>query len=241
MSNQAEPDISLVILCYQTGEKIHKFLNLVLDNLNALTQNWEIILVANYLEGVPDQTPEVVREIARKNSKIRVVAKPKEGWMGWDARSGLAECRGKTIGIIDGDEQMVAGDIQVAYKMLVEGKYDLVKSFRTVRHDPWIRQVNTRFYNFIFALLFPGYPIWDVNSKPKIFTREAFQKLKLTANDWFLDAEMMIQARRHRLKLGQFPTVFHRAVHRKSFVRFHTIFEFIHNLFRARFQEFFKR
>lgn len=241
MPDKVDPDISLVILCYQTGQKIHAFLNRVIENLDELTPHWEIVLVGNYHEGVPDDTPAVVREIAKNNPKIRAVAKPKEGMMGWDARSGFAECTGKTIAIIDGDEQMVAVDIQKAYKMLVSGGYDLVKPFRTVRYDPWIRQVNTRVYNFIYNLLFPGYPIRDVHSKPKIFTREAFQKIELTANDWFMDAELMIQARRYKMKLGEFPTVFHRAVHRKSFVRFHTIFEFIKNLVRARVCEFFKR
>lgn len=235
------PEISLVILCYQTGTKIYLFLNAVISHLNQITNHWEIILVGNYLPGTEDSddTPKVVREIASQNPKIRAVVKPKEGWMGWDARTGLELCRGKTIGIIDGDEQMVAEDISKAYRMLIDNHLDLVKPYRSVRYDPWIRSLNSYLYNWAYNFLFPGYPVRDVNSKPKIFRREAFEKLKLTSNGWCLDAEMMIQARRYRFKMGEFSTVFYRAFHRKSFVRFSAIFEFVIHLTRFRFKEFF--
>lgn len=236
-----QPDISLVILCYQAGDKIHRFLNAVIEQLDAVTADWEIVLVGNYIPESGDQTPEVVKAIAAKHPKIKAVVKPKEGWMGWDARLGMQACSGNILGIIDGDEQMIAEDIPKAFKMLTSGDYDLVKPYRAIRHDPWIRRVNSSCYNLIYNLLFPGYPIRDVHAKPKLFKREAFSKLVLTANDWFFDAEIMIQARRHRFRLGEFPTVFHRAVHRKSFVRFDAIFEFVSNLIRARLQEFSKK
>jgi len=238
MSN-GEPDISLVILCYQTGHKIHRFLSEVIDSLNTVTINWEIVLVGNYVAGKQDATPDVVREIASKDPRIRAVAKAKRGWMGWDARTGLEQCTGKTIGLIDGDEQMIPQDIAKAYRLLIGERADMVKTYRSKREDPWIRSINSYVYNLIYNLLFPGYLVFDVNSKPKFMTRSAFRAFQLTSEDWFLDAEMMIQARRHRLKLVEFPTVFHRAVNRKSFVRFSAIFEFIRNLMVARWREFF--
>jgi len=99
--------------------------------------------------------------------------------------------------------------------------------------------LNSKIYNFIYNCLFPGYPIHDVHSKPKIFRREVFDSLKLTAKDWFLDAEMLIQCRRYGYRIKQFPTLFKPAAYRKSFVKFDTVFEFFVNLTRARYREFF--
>jgi len=62
--------------------------------------------------------------------------------------------------------------------------------------------------------------------------------MRLTANDWFLDAEMLIQCARLKLKMGEIPVTFDKCVTRESFVRIDAIFEFIKNLLRARIKEF---
>lgn len=232
-------DISVVILCYKAGQRVKTFANLVIHYLNLITTNWEIILVGNYHEGDHDETPQVVREIASTDARVKAVTLIKQGWMGWDARSGLRLCNGKIIAFIDGDEQMVAEDILKAYRLLVSENADIVMPYRRIRYDHWIRRLNSKIYNFIYNVLFPAYPVNDVHAKPKMLKRESFEKLKLTANDWFLDAEIMIQCRRYHFQLKQFPTVFYRSTHRKSFVRFDTIFEFMLNLIKARFLEFF--
>jgi glycosyltransferase involved in cell wall biosynthesis len=234
----SRPDLSVVILCYRSGNKIRSFISRVVENISSVTNNWEIVLVGNYVLGSQDDTPTVVKEISKQNPKIKAVTLPKKGWMGWDLRSGLRECSGNVIALIDGDEQMEANDISKAYRILIDEGFDIVMTYRQIRHDSWMRQLNSRIYNQIFNLLFPAYPIRDVHSKPKVFRREVFNCMKLTADDWFLDAQMMIQVRRYRFRLKQFPTVFHRATQRKSFVKVSTIWEFVINLSKARYYEF---
>jgi len=74
----------------------------------------------------------------------------------------------------------------------------------------------------------------DINSKPKIFTREAYSQMKLQSTDWFIDAEIMIQARALKLKIEKIPVIFSANESRKSFVRFEAIAEFIYNLIKYR-------
>lgn len=69
-------------------------------------------------------------------------------------------------------------------------------------------------------------------------TREAYKKLKLISDDWFIDAEVMIQARRFAFKIGEIPTVFEENIERHSFVKISTILEFIKNLVCYRLREF---
>lgn len=77
----------------------------------------------------------------------------------------------------------------------------------------------------------------DMNAKPKIVTREAYEKLRLESNDWFIDAEIMIQARRHNFRIGEVPTEFYAHKDRPSFISFRAIWEFIKNLIRYRWKE----
>jgi hypothetical protein len=77
----------------------------------------------------------------------------------------------------------------------------------------------------------------DVNSKPKILTRAAYERLRLTADDWFIDAEVMIQARRLRLRVHEIPTTFKGLTSRASFISVASVLEFLVNLVRYRLRE----
>ena len=94
-------EISVVILCYGAGRRIYNFVNRTVKLLDRFITSWEIVLVGNYNEGMDDETPGIVKEIASKNEKIKAVVMPKQGRMGWDARSGLKAATGKYICLID--------------------------------------------------------------------------------------------------------------------------------------------
>jgi glycosyltransferase involved in cell wall biosynthesis len=228
-----------VILCYRAGQRVRTFVGEVISELDRLTTNWEIILVGNYLKGIPDETPQIVRDIASKDDRIKSVTLEKHGMMGWDARSGLVRATGDTIALIDGDGQMLPEDLPKVYTKLKEEDLDLVKTYRQQRYDGFWRKANSRVYNMVFRLLFPGSGIRDVNSKPKIFSRTFLNRLHLQSNDWFLDAEIMIQGRRYKGRIGEIPTVFFESKGRRSFIRPGHILEFLKNLLLARIKEFF--
>ncbi|MBU0580463.1 MAG: glycosyltransferase family 2 protein [Candidatus Margulisbacteria bacterium] len=234
-----QPDISIVILCYHASHGIVPFVEKVVQEIEKHTKNWEIILVGNYLKGSADDTPEIVRNLAQKDPRFIALTLEKKGMMGWDARSGLEKAIGKTIALIDGDGQMPPEDLSKVYSKLIDENLDMVKTYREQRYDGIFRKINSEVYNVVFKILFPGFKVRDVNSKPKIFTQEFFKKLKLTSNDWFLDAEIMIQARRYRCKLGEVSTIFYESQSRKSFIKVKHILEFLKNFLIARIKEFF--
>ena len=237
MSN---PKLSVVVLCYRAGNAVRKFVKDLISCLEKEMDSWEIILVGNYLEGTDDITPQVVREIAEGDVRIRTVARVKKGMMGWDVRSGFAEATGDVIALIDGDGQMNGSDIVRAYRVLRKHSCDIVKTYRIERHDSSYRFFISKVYNLVFQILFGGLKVRDVNSKPKLITRAAYDKLQLKSNDWFVDAEMMIQARRLKFKIIEVPCIFYDLKGRRSFVRIPAILEFIKNLIVARIKEFFE-
>lgn len=229
------PALSVVILCYRSGQKIRRYVQEVIEELEkVLPSRWEIILVGNYLEGVGDETPEVVREIARQDSRIKGITLVKQGMMGWDARIGLKEAGGATIALIDGDGQIAAGDLIRVYKKLKAEDLDLVKTYRFKRYDGLKRRLISWLYNLTFNILFPGRPVRDVNAKPKILRREAYERLELKSNDWFLDAEIMIESRRLKFRIAELPAIFYPSRYRPSLVKGEAILEFVKNMVRAR-------
>ncbi|MBI3305378.1 glycosyltransferase family 2 protein [Candidatus Parcubacteria bacterium] len=235
MSNR--PELSVVALCYRAEDLAREFVAQIVRELEEAKIDYELVLVANYWPGSNDRTPEIVKTIAAANPRCRVVAKAKEGMMGWDMRSGLDEATGEHICVIDGDGQMPSSDIVKVYRLLQLGHYDLVKTFRAQRFDGPYRRVISAVYNWFFRLLFrPKAKFRDVNSKPKVMTRVAFDRMRLESSDWFTDAEIMIEALRINLKIGEVSTTFFKNERRASFVSPSAILEFLRNLLYYRFK-----
>ena len=231
-------DLSLVILCYRSEEFATEFAAQALEMLEGYgIEDFELVLVANYLEGSEDRTPGIVRELAATDSRICCLAEPKKGMMGWDLRAGLRSARGRYIAITDGDGQVPIDDVGRLFQLIMSGEFDLVKTYRTTRADGWKRILLSTGYNALFRTLFPSLRARDINGKPKILSRAAYEKMDLSSDGWFIDAEIMIEALHHSMEIGEIPTEFRRLDRRSSFVSVGTIFEFLTNLLRFRFKE----
>ena len=230
-----------MILCFQEGRRIQPFVERTVGVLESLAIPWEIVLVANYWDLQNDETPRVAEEISRQKSNFKAVCELKKGGMGWDACRGFRETSGRFICLIDGDGQMSPEYIISVYHQIKRGHLDVVLTYRTKRGDSLVRKMNSSIYNLVFKILFPAIPARDANSKPKILSREAYDRMRLTADDWFLDAEMLIQAVRMNMRIAEIPVTFDKCVNRKSYVKIDAVWEFIKNLLRARFNETFMK
>ena len=200
------PEISVVVLAYRSATTITNFVDSLVESLEKEKLLWEIILVGNYFEGVGDKTPEVVRGISGRDSRIKAVAGIKKGMMGWDMKSGLQMATGRTLAVIDGDGQMPSRDVIRVYQLMKTNGLDFAKTYREKRNDGSYRRLISVVYNILFKLLFPGINAWDMNSKPKVMTREFYEKVHLESNGWFIDAEIMIFVRRLRCLLYTSPS-----------------------------------
>ncbi len=231
-------ELSVVFLCYHSETFVESFVQQLEKELDALVVNYELVLVANYDKNSNDNTPQIIKEIASRNNKIKILVEEKKGGMGWDMRSGLSAANGNYIAVIDGDAQMPCSDIPLVYKLIKAGNYDLVKTYRATRYDGIVRIILSKTYNILFNILYASaWSLKDINSKPKIFTKQAYQLMQLRSNDWFTDAEIMIEALNHKMKICEVSTVFYKNERRSSFVGVSTVFEFIYNLFYYRFMK----
>jgi len=237
----SRPKLSVVILCYKSGEHIIQYVQKMEEELrsNGL-EDYELVLVGNYIPNTGDLTPEIVQNLAKNNHKIIPVTKEKKGMLGWDVISGFEASNGNAIALIDGDGQMPSRDVVRLYRVLMSGEFDLIKTFRTKRLDGPYRKFISGWFNLLFHILFPSSNFRDVNSKPKIITRDAYKKMRLDCDNWFIDGAIMLEAMRLDLNIAEVPTVFYENEWRGSFVGLKTIFEFIGNLILYRIRYWFK-
>ena len=228
----SDPRLSAIVLCYVPREAIHRVIDPLYEQLEAAGISYELVLVANQWPGRPDPTGAVVEEFARTRDTVLTVIEEKQGAMGWDMRSGLAAASGAYLIVIDGDAQNPVDDVLTMYRRMVATGVDVMKGRRIARFDGPYRRVISAVYNFAFAVLFRTRGVWDVNGKPKGLTRAAYEALDLKSDDWFIDAEIVLSARRQGLSVAELPVIFHRNDERASFVGYAAIVEFIRNMAR---------
>jgi glycosyltransferase involved in cell wall biosynthesis len=232
MSSTAE--LSVIILCYRSGESLIGFFEEVKKIIANEIPSHEFILVANYLQGSDDKTGEIAKKLGAENKNCTVLSIPKKGMMGWDMRQGLDTATGEVLCVIDGDGQFPISSILDCYQLMEKENLDLVKTYRETRNDSIYRRIISTAYNLIFKLLFPGLNSKDVNSKPKLLRSSAYEKMKLTSDDWFVDAEIMLNVRDHKMSFKEIPVEFDELKGRKSFVKPQAIIEFLINMVRYR-------
>lgn len=228
------PELSAVVLCYRAGHSAPRVLDPLSRLLSDSGVSHELVLVGNYNPAHDDPTPDVIRKWAEGRGNVRLVIRPKQGAMGWDMRSGLDAATGEILVVIDGDEQNPVEDVLRMYRLMRETGVDVCKGRRIERNDGAYRKLVSVAYNLLFRVMFRTGAIWDINGKPKGLTRSAYARLKLTSDDWFIDAEIVLEARRLGLSIGELPVVFRENEARASFVKPSAIVEFLRNMVRYR-------
>src|SRR5436309_4451010 len=233
---EAPVDCSITVLCYRAQEEIIPFLENLHKIMSLFRFEWEMLLVANFWPGTDDRTPEICQRLAERLPFVRVLAEAKEGAMGWDMHRGLDACRGKYIGVIDGDGQFPVEAIFSCFAKIKSDDFDMVKTYRVERQDGFYRRLISIAYNWLFHLFFRGSTrLRDVNAKPKIMRREVYEKMTLQANDWFIDAELILNCINLNLRIYEIPVEFHSLGARKSFVKPGAILEFLKHMIECRF------
>lgn len=233
-SESAAPALSAIVLGYRAEEALTPIVTPLYDELAGSGIDFELVLVANYNADDPDQTARVAAEFAAAHDRVVVLAEPKAGGMGWDMRSGLEAARGDFMVVIDGDGQNPTGDVMRIYQAHLASGSQVIKGRRSIRGDGWVRQLISAVYNVAFIVMFRARGLWDVNGKPKGLSRAALERMELSSDDWFADAEIVLEARRLGLGLEEIPVRFDVNRHRGSFVNWRTVVEFVRNMFARR-------
>jgi glycosyltransferase involved in cell wall biosynthesis len=238
LTPMSRPDLSAIVLCYRAGTDIRMVIGPLYEQLRASGLSTELVLVANYWPDHSDSTPDVVQAFGEGREGVVVVSEPKQGGMGWDFRTGLDAASGEVMIVLDGDSQNPTEDVVKMFRLMQESELQVMKGLRIARYDGLYRRFISTGYNFLFRALFGTTGLWDINGKPKGIRRGAYEAMTLRSDDWFIDAEIILEARRLGLTVGEMPVVFRRNDLRPSFVRPAAVLEFLRNMLARRARRF---
>ncbi len=167
--------ISIVIPAYNEEENIPVLYERLKKVLDSLEDDYEIIFVD---DGSEDGTPEVLREIAEKDKKVKVIRFRRNYGQTAAMYAGFEHAKGDVIITMDADLQNDPEDIPKLLEKMEEG-YDIVSGWRKDRKDPFLsRKLPSKIANWIISKV-TGVELHDYGCTLKAYRAEIAKRYRL--------------------------------------------------------------
>jgi glycosyltransferase involved in cell wall biosynthesis len=228
-----EPELSLVIPCYNEAESIPSTLPGLCAAFARGGVRLEIVAVDN---GSSDGTGERLKALAAAGLPVRTTRVEVNRGYGNGILAGIPHARAPWVGFAHADGQVDPDDVLRLFQLLAPcGPHTLGKICRRFRMDGFSRKVNTALCNALMRSLWPGLGTVDVNGAPKIAHRDVLARMQLQSQRWFIDAEFLVKARHMRVRVLELNAFARPRYRGHSKVQASTSLDFFRDLLRHRF------
>lgn len=222
--------VSFFCPAYYDEKNLPKLIPRVVEFLSKVANQFELIIVN---DGSPDGTGRIAEELSKKYRSIRVIHHPVNLGYGAALKTGFKSSRYQYIMYTDGDNQYDVSEF-VPYLSLLN-EYDVLSGYVTKKVVTLKRLFQSLAFNFLIKVLFFT-NLKDINCSMKVYKRNVLDALNIQSNSAFIDAEMLIKAKRLGFKIKQFPvTHYPRVSGSASGSSLNVIYTTIRDLFSFRF------
>jgi glycosyltransferase involved in cell wall biosynthesis len=208
----SKPSISFFCPAYNDEKNLPILIPKAIGVLKQVSSQFEIVIIE---DGSPDKTNKVADMLAEKYKPlVRVIHHKKNKGYGAALKRGFLEANKYSyVCYTDGDLQFDIAD----YKKMIPylSKYDAVIGFRKKRTLSKQRLLQTIVYNLMVRVLF-NTRVKDINCSMKIVKRSVMNQIKLNSDSPFLDAELLINLQRKKVKMKQVPVTHFQRLYGKA-------------------------
>ncbi|MFZ9766688.1 MAG: glycosyltransferase family 2 protein [Ilumatobacteraceae bacterium] len=198
--------LSIFFPMWNEEQYIHRALNAAHDVSRELMASGEIadyeLIVVN--DASSDATPRLADEAAAVNPRVKVVHHPVNRKLGGSMKSGFAASTGEVIVYTDADLPFDMRELHKALRLLRQYEADMVSAYRFDRTDEGLtRVIYSALYNALVRVLY-GVRVRDVNFAFKVCRSRIFNDISLKSEGSFIDAELVVRAKKLGYSLVQF-------------------------------------
>ena len=187
------PSLSVVIPMYNEEAYVDRAVAAATGVLEEMGGEWEIVIVD---DASTDETARRAEALAAADARVRVIHNAVNRRLGGTLRAGYAAARKELIFYTDADLPVDLAQLPRAVRLLEYQQADLLAGYRFDRTSEGLhRALYTIGYHVLIRLLF-GLRIRDVNFAFKLFRRSLLQRIELRSEGSFIDAELLLRARK---------------------------------------------
>jgi glycosyltransferase involved in cell wall biosynthesis len=191
--------ISAVLPAYNEEENIGLTLEVVVNTLEPLVDDYEVIAVD---DGSRDATAARVEEVAARYPQVRLVRHPVNRGYGAALYTGFTSGTKEWVFFTDSDRQF---DVTELGKLLpLTEEADLVVGYRAPRKDPFMRVLFGWGWSALVTLLF-GYTARDIDCAFKLFRREIIERVTIHSRGATFSAEFLVRSKRAGYTIREVP------------------------------------
>lgn len=200
-------ELSVVIPAYNEAGRLPGTLEQVLAHLSHHGPSFEVLAVD---DGSTDHTAELVKRIAARDERVRLIREPHRG-KGAAVRSGALAAVGRRVIFCDADLSSPVEELTRLPKLLGEASVQVVIASREGQGanrvgEPFYRHLMGRVFNFVVrTLAVPG--VRDSQCGLKCFTHQAARDIftRQTVEGFGFDVEILFLARKRGYRIREVP------------------------------------
>ncbi|MDO8572388.1 MAG: glycosyltransferase family 2 protein [bacterium] len=200
--------ISVIIPAYNESKRIHETLGSIEQYFKGKTFLHEVIVVD---DGSSDGTPDLVLEYQNRISRLRVLVNEKNRGKGFSVNRGMRAAHGEYRLFMDADNSVDISHLDIFMGLMGRG-YDVVigsialDDASVTENSGWHRRILGCISHVLVRLLAVS-GIKDTQRGFKLFTCAAANKIfpKQTIERFGFDIEILVIARKHKLKIKEAP------------------------------------
>jgi glycosyltransferase involved in cell wall biosynthesis len=212
---QRQPDqrsntinVSVVIPLYNEEESLRELADQIKKVMIRESLSFEVLFID---DGSTDSSLQKIKEINRFDKRFKCFSFRRNYGKAAALNLGFKKSRGEVIITMDADLQDDPNEIPNLLKKLKEG-FDIVSGWKKERHDPFIKNITSKFYNFI-TRIFSGIKIHDFNCGIKAYKNDVVKDIKVYGE---LHRYIPVLAKQFGYKTGEIPVLHHKRKYGKT-------------------------
>jgi len=166
--------VSIVVPLFNEEESLNPLYSEIIKSVKETNIDYEIIFID---DGSTDKSLEILRELNRKDNKVRYISFRKNYGKSAAINVGFQKASGDAVITMDADLQDDPAEIPNLLKKLDEG-FDMVSGWKKVRFDPFIKKHSSKFFNYTTRVM-TGIKIHDFNCGLKAYKKEVVKNINV--------------------------------------------------------------
>jgi glycosyltransferase involved in cell wall biosynthesis len=210
-TTKLKPTISVFFPCYNDEGSIAKLVNEATSVLKRISRDFEVIVVD---DGSSDNSHKILKDLAKKNKKLKLVFHEKNRGYGGALKSGFKNATKELVFYTDGDGQYDVREIEKLLPRMTDD-IDVVQGYKLKRHDPLYRMIIGSLYHHFSRIVF-NIKVKDIDCDFRLIRKKAMDGITLHYDSGVICVELVKKLQKRGVRFSEIGVHHFPRLHGKS-------------------------